>query len=213
MSIHHPSGDVKKFSSGLVVSSTEGTTGRLTSVAWLTGTTESGSSGAGLFALRGGEYVVRGTLRGGSASCSSSGRVSDPSNRDYYSRLDLDFDTIRAFLVARAAPVEDYTDLWISPAEAGSGLSITQHASSTLYAVWFSYDAAGNPTWFVVPGGEWTTSTTYAGKVYRTQRPGSSATVHEVGTATLTFSDRSHGQLAYTLDGTPRSLAIERQAF
>lgn len=43
---------------------------------------------------------------------------------------------------------------WGGPAENGWGVAIVQHANM-LFNVIFAYDGAGNPTWYVQPGGVW----------------------------------------------------------
>ena len=83
---------------------------------------------------------------------------------------------------AQVKPAHDYTDLWWNPGESGWGISIRQKppaggAVDALFAVWYTYDpraadpaspagAANVPLWLVMPGGEWTTPTTYAGRMY-----------------------------------------------
>lgn len=108
--LHHPSGDLKKFSQGssggyvrgpsLISNPPFGNEPNLSfgydsfiEVTWRDGTTEGGSSGSGIFtynptAVAGypdGYYELRGTLTGGAASCSN------PTGRDRYGRLDLMF--------------------------------------------------------------------------------------------------------------------------
>ena len=61
--IHHPAGDVKKVSSGQQMS----VDAYQNAVAWLSGTTEGGSSGSGLFTADATGYHLRGGLYGGSA--------------------------------------------------------------------------------------------------------------------------------------------------
>jgi len=72
--------------------------------------------------------------------------------------------------------------LWWNPANSGWGISITQHAGGQMFVVWFTYDAAGSPTWFVMPGGTWTTSDTYDGRIYRTNDLASGKDVRFVAT-------------------------------
>ena len=92
--IHHPRGDAKKVSSGQRlqqdVSQSE--------VGWLSGTTEGGSSGSGLFTADAGGYRLRGGLFGGNASCANTGSLGNSGNRDYYSRFDVVFPSIRTYL-------------------------------------------------------------------------------------------------------------------
>lgn len=92
--IHHPSGDVKKVSLGQQVSSDS----NLITVGWLSGTTEGGSSGSGLFSSSPGGYRLRGGLYGGDALCSNSGSLANAKNRDYYSRFDVVFPNISRWL-------------------------------------------------------------------------------------------------------------------
>ena len=92
--IHHPMGDVKKVSSGKQMS--VGTYQNV--VAWLSGTTEGGSSGSGLFTADASGYHLRGGLYGGSALCSNSGSTANTDNRDYYSRFDVIFPHISQWL-------------------------------------------------------------------------------------------------------------------
>ncbi|MGH8061769.1 MAG: trypsin-like serine peptidase [Pseudoxanthomonas sp.] len=92
--IHHPSGDVKKVSSGKQMS----VDSYQNAVAWLSGTTEGGSSGSGLFTADATGYHLRGGLYGGSAECANSGSTTTTLNRDYYSRFDVVFPHISQWL-------------------------------------------------------------------------------------------------------------------
>lgn len=102
LAIHHPSGDSKKVSGGQTI----GTDAANITVGWLTGTTEGGSSGSGLFTLGSRGYVLRGGLYGGDAACSNSGSLGNSLNRDHYSRLDVDFANIKAYLEPQAEAAE-----------------------------------------------------------------------------------------------------------
>lgn len=103
VAIHHPSGDAKKVSLGRHVPADDDPGMR--AVGWLSGTTEGGSSGSGLF-VRGGDgrYRLHGGLYGGYAACSNSGNLAATQNRDWYSRLDLVFPRIEQYLAPVAAP-------------------------------------------------------------------------------------------------------------
>jgi hypothetical protein len=127
---------------------------------------------------------------------------------------------------AITAPIYDYSDMWWTPGESGWGLSLTQHASTNLFAAWFVYGSDGHPIWYVLPSGIWSmnvglgTLNTYSGQVYRTSGPyyggqflPANVVVTPVGTAQLTFSDYSHGTFTYTIEGVSGSKAIERQPF
>lgn len=101
LGIHHPSGDLKKISLGQQTTRDA----YLTEVAWLSGTTEGGSSGSALFTLDASSYRLRGGLYGGDASCANTGAISNVGNRDYYSRFDMAFPSISQYLApAPAAP-------------------------------------------------------------------------------------------------------------
>ena len=107
--VHHPSGDLQKFSEGGVTgygnctSTDEGLTcgeadernGGLLQVSWRRGITEGGSSGSAIFATTANNtrYVI-GSLYGGGSSCRN------PGGADYYGRFQRSFaDGINRWLV------------------------------------------------------------------------------------------------------------------
>jgi len=103
--LHHPSGDLKKFSQGNMRGYAKGpaaygSTPRFQAgkdsfitVQWFNGTTEGGSSGSGVFTFNSaGYYELRGGLEGGGASCSSLSAI------DRYSRMDLVFTKLAPYL-------------------------------------------------------------------------------------------------------------------
>ena len=55
---------------------------------------------------------------------------------------------------------------WGGAAQSGWGMAMLQQYR-TLFAVWFTYDAAGLPTWMVMPTGFWPDASTYEGRVLR----------------------------------------------
>jgi lysyl endopeptidase len=125
--LHHPEGDLKKWSAGATLGYQLYTDGSsFAQVQYDQGTTEPGSSGAGLLTYfgAGGYYEVRGGLWSGEASCQ------DPSGIDQYSRLDNMLPLTRQYLTPNTPPaaglavVVEYYDrtldhyfLTISPAE------------------------------------------------------------------------------------------------
>jgi hypothetical protein len=125
---------------------------------------------------------------------------------------------------AQSTPAADYTDLWYLPAEAGWGVSFTQHAGThQVFAVWFTYDprqADGanpgrfKPLWIVMPGGTWISPTSVQGAAYVTNGqplgPKSSAT--PVGTFTFSFAGTSNGTFTYAIN-PPAGLAPSDPAF
>lgn len=103
--LHHPKGDLTKFSQGTLSGYThvqidDEDTGDpevdalLARVFWNRGVTEGGSSGSGLltFLSSGNYYEVRGGLTGGNSSCE------DPTSPDYYSRMDQMLPKMRDYL-------------------------------------------------------------------------------------------------------------------
>jgi lysyl endopeptidase len=93
--IHHPAGDVKKYSLGTVTQLSGSIDGKgpFYRVRWSTGVTEGGSSGSGLFTINGsGAYQLRGGLYGGTSYCSA------PSDPDYYSRFADIYSSISSYL-------------------------------------------------------------------------------------------------------------------
>ena len=219
--IHHPRGDLKKVSQGSVLRYSTpqppllgGATTQFSEVAYSSGTTEGGSSGAGLFTFDGSQYALRGALYGGGAFCSS------PTESDWYSQFDKVYVALAPYLGAASSGGIDYTDLWWNPAESGWGLNIIQHASRNIFAVWYTYGNDARPMWFTLPGGTWTASNTFTGAVYSTTGPAASTAFDParvrataVGTATLTFSDANNGTWAWSIDGIPGTKAITRQPY
>ena len=108
--LHHPQGDLKKFSQGDMLGYAKGPLAYSTgprpqagkdsfiTVQWAQGTTEEGSSGSGVFTYNatcgGGApcYELRGGLEGGAASCST------PTGADRFSRMDLMFTQLAPYL-------------------------------------------------------------------------------------------------------------------
>ncbi len=114
--VHHPVGDLKKVSQGRVTGfSVAGDVPGLSTGFIVAGysfaSTEGGSSGGALLTFSNGEYLLRGTLYGGAASCSNSNNFSaNSSNYDYYSRFDQFYDFVKPYVgpIAVAQAVEFY---------------------------------------------------------------------------------------------------------
>ena len=121
-----------------------------------------------------------------------------------------------------AAP--NFQDLWWAGYEEnGWGMSIVQHRDQ-LFAVIFAYDAAGQPTWYVMSGGSWNAARdTYTGAIYSPRgRPLNEHTAANlvmgapVGTMALTFSDvmSLRAAIAFgTNNINPTIKFLERQLF
>ena len=105
--IHHPEGDLKKWSFGAVTGAQvldDGSVlGRFTEVAWSQGVTETGSSGGALLTLAAGGayYEVRGGLYAGYSACQR------PTSPDYYSEFSATLQVMRAYLTPDAANPND----------------------------------------------------------------------------------------------------------
>jgi hypothetical protein len=180
---------------------------------WSSGTTEGGSSGSGLFTPGGAQYLFRGGLWGGTASCTATNGV------DYYSRFDLVYPDIASYLGSSGSAI-DYTDLWWNPNESGWGLNLIQHPSRVIFAVWYTYGLDGKRTWFVMSGGQWTSSNTYTGEVQTVAGPSYAAPFDaskvqrtSIGTATLVFHNANNATFSYNINGIFGSRAITRQPF
>ena len=118
-------------------------------------------------------------------------------------------------------PAVQYQDLWwVGAVENGWGMSITQHGE-TLVGALYIYDAAGNPRWYVMPGGRWNAEfSEYTGDLYQpTGSPFSNydaarfAPGAAAGTATLTFRDGNAATLRYVIGGISGTKSIKRQSF
>jgi hypothetical protein len=99
-------------------------------------------------------------------------------------------------------------------------MNLIQHASGIIFAVWFTYDAAGQRTWFVMSSGTWSSSNVYTGTIFATSGPGftsafdpSLVRVSPVGTGTFSFSDANNGVFNFTVNGASGSKVITRLAF
>jgi lysyl endopeptidase len=112
-------------------------------------------------------------------------------------------------------------DLWWGGQtfENGWGVNLAQQ-NSTLFGVWYTYDANGRPTWFVMPGGNWS-GNVYSGALYRTTSsawlgtPYNSAQlqVFQVGALTFNFANTNSGTMTYTVNGFTQSKPVARQPF
>ena len=217
VTLHHPAGDVKKVSLGQSLNAPDALA-TYTEVAWSSGSTEGGSSGSGLFTFDGHEFVLRGALRGGSASCETSGDVANPANRDFYSRLDVAGPTVARWLATAPAPLDDYSGLWWNPAEPGWGLSITQSRDNHVFAAWFTYDAQAHPTWMVMPQATWKSAVALQGALYRTHGSAfdaayeaSTFAVEPAGKLLLEFGADGGATATFSLDGQSVVKPLRRQ--
>jgi len=223
--IHHPSGDNKKFSRGShpgfnTLNVGVGVTGSYARVTWAEGTTEGGSSGSGLFTLVGGQYLLRGGLYGGDASCVNSGGADvSGGNRDFYSRLDQVFPSLQPWLApgqATAGPTRDYTGNWFVPAESGWGIQVFPFPGQ-IFVLFFVYDSAGRPAWYRMQG-PWSGVDTASLALERPTLAGAwgnsfnpnAVTFGPVGSATLSFTSDTQATLQFNDGAANRTVTLTR---
>jgi len=127
---------------------------------------------------------------------------------------------------AEATPAANYTDLWWNRNESGWGLTITQHASSRTWAIWYTYDprqqdpsgsGAFKPLWIGMSGGTWTTPTSITGDVFVLTgvpffQPGSNRVATRIGSFTFSFNSNSTGTFTYNIE-PPAGLAPNDPAY
>ena len=115
----------------------------------------------------------------------------------------------------------DRADMWWGgAAQNGWGMAMLQQYR-TLFAVWFTYDAAGLPTWMVMPTGFWPDASTYEGRVLRASGSpwlgraydASAFRTADVGFFQLKFAADGTATFAYTVDGRSGTIALSRQPF
>ena len=119
---------------------------------------------------------------------------------------------------ASGAPARQVSDLWWNAAESGWGMGLAAQGGIT-FATVYTYDASGNPTWYVASSCA-ASPTGCVGDLYRVTggQPPTSAwrgpvTVSRVGTLDLAFDGTSAASMAYSIDGASSTRAVTRQAF
>ncbi len=115
--------------------------------------------------------------------------------------------------VADVAPKTDYNGWWWNPLQSYQGVNVGVQGS-IMYVAWYTYDTTGKGMWIVM-GGAMTDDHTFSGTFVRTTgNPYAGATGStNVGTGTLTFSDRYHATLAWSVLGKSGTLALERETY
>jgi hypothetical protein len=108
---------------------------------------------------------------------------------------------------------------WGGTSQNGWGIPLLQQFTS-LFSIWFTYDAAGKPTWFVMPQGDWVFPNDYRGKIYKPVGPPWLGVPYDPSRhRTLeagTFRYRFSGDTAifdYTLEGHAGSIPLSRLPF
>jgi len=111
-----------------------------------------------------------------------------------------------------------YTGLWWNQNESGWGMSLTQHGSTVVNAM-YTYDGTGQPTWYtMVCTLAGTSCTGDISKVSGGTPPtvpwnGSGKVTSSAGSGTLSFTDANTGTFTYTLNNLPGSKQISRLVF
>jgi len=108
---------------------------------------------------------------------------------------------------------------WAGLSQNGWGLALLQQ-HATLFGLWFTYDANGKATWFVMPNVEFVSKDIYRGNIYRPEGSAWLGATYDssrhrtvqAGTFTLRFSGDG-ATFDYTIDGKTGSIPISRIPF
>lgn len=137
--------------------------------------------------------------------------------------------TVTRSVFAPGSPTNNYSDLWWGgSSQNGWGLALTQQGEK-LFAVWYTYDASGSPTWFVMPDSSPCTALSgcvagggpgFTGKAYSTRSSAwygrtydaSQFVATEVGTMSLQFGANT-ARFRTTINGYVQDQPVERQGF
>jgi hypothetical protein len=122
-------------------------------------------------------------------------------------------------------PFTDYTGVWWNPQESGWGLSLHQSGAHLMVGAWFVYNSNGQPEWYTLQGGQWTSPTRWTATLYRTTGPSVTATAFDPtlvfafpsGTAVIEFRQDPGGEglarFTYALGGNTTTKVISRIPF
>ena len=113
------------------------------------------------------------------------------------------------------------TGLWWNASESGWGIHFTQRGPN-LFAAWYTYDASGNPKWYVAPDcvGMTGANGTCTGSLYQVNGPtffGANFTpitsnqTSVAGSFRASFTDANNGSITYALGTLTRTVSIVRQ--
>ena len=114
------------------------------------------------------------------------------------------------------------TGLWWNPNESGWGIHFTQRGNN-VFAAWYTYDANGNPKWYVAPQcvGATGSSGTCTGTLYEVNGPTffgvdfNTSLVHvaTAGSLTINFQNANNASMTYSVGTQSRTVAVVRQVF
>jgi hypothetical protein len=121
----------------------------------------------------------------------------------------------------RNGPLRDYSGMWwVGPSENGWGIAINQRAESgQQFNKLYVYDDQGQPTWYLMQGGEWSDGfSVYRGPLYRPRSASLDrydATQLQLGAAvgemTLRYVDADRAEMSYRINGISATKTLSRQ--
>ena len=132
-----------------------------------------------------------------------------------------------------AGTAPSYEGLWWNSGESGWGLSVA-HQGDVIFAVWYTFDRDGSPTWFVMPNaqlmgedmGDMTgmgdmemmmgmsvNPPIFTGALYRPSMLNGKLVMTEVGLGTLMFKAKEDAVFAYTVGSVAGSKKISKMIY
>ncbi len=122
-----------------------------------------------------------------------------------------------ALVSATVAAANSYQGLWWNDRESGWGMSITQHGN-LIFAALYTYDDAGQPTWYVLPNCP-LAGAGCSGDIYKVTGGTSPAVawndtakqVNKVGAGALAFTNTTTGTFNFTINNIAGSKTITQQ--
>jgi hypothetical protein len=132
-----------------------------------------------------------------------------------------DFGNVTVSGVTAATP-GSLSGLWWNASESGWGIDFTQRRN-ILFAAWYTYDASGNPKWYVASSCEMAsagaTSGTCSGQLFDVTGPNffggafdaQAVKATAAGTLSVNFKDANNATMTYTLGTQTRTVPITRQ--
>jgi YVTN family beta-propeller protein len=108
--------------------------------------------------------------------------------------------------------------IWFNPSESGWGVNFSQRGSN-IFALWFTYDSAGNPKWYAGPNCAMS-GNSCSGTLYQVTGPTffgtdfdpSKRNVTAVGSLAVNFSGNDTATFTYNVGSITRTVAIQREA-